>query len=68
MFFKKKIKEELSGHQLAVATIYLEKAISRLEVDLSVCQLSDSSFDNWAIIHDITCLKETIKYLERRIL
>ena len=64
MFFKKKIKEELTGHQLSIARVYLEKAISVLEVDSSVYPSSDTNFGNWTIIHDIDCLKATIKYLK----
>ena len=64
MFFNKKKKEELSGHQLAIAKMYLTKAIGNLEVDLSVYPSSDTNFGNWTIIHDIDCLKATIKYLE----
>ena len=64
MFFKKKIKEELTSHQLAIAKIYLEKAIKMLEVDLSVYPSSDIDFGNWTIIHEIDCLKTTIKYLK----
>ena len=60
MFFKKKIKKELTGHQLSIATMYLSRVINSLEIGLSVSQCSD----DWAIINDIDCLKATIKYLE----
>jgi hypothetical protein len=64
MFFKKKIKKELTEHQLSIATMYLSRVINDLEIELSVCDSINTGFDNWAVIHDIVCLKETIKYLE----
>ena len=64
MFFKKKKKEELRGHQSSIATMYLSRVINDLEIELSVCESSNTGSDNWAIIHDIVCLKETIKYLK----
>ena len=65
MFLKKKKKEEISGHSLSIAIMYLTKAIEGLETELSIYPSSDSNFGNWAIIHDIDCLKSVIKYLKQ---
>jgi len=69
LYFKRnnainKKKEKLSGHQISIATMYITKVINALEIDSNVSQTNDSNFDNWAITHDIDCLKATIKYLE----
>ena len=64
MFFKKRKKEEISSHSLAIAKMYLTKTIKGLETELSVYPSSDKDFGNWAIISDIDSLKATIKYLK----
>lgn len=60
MFFKK--KKQLSGHETAIATMYLTKTIKMLEDEVSKYPLIQRG--NWTIIHDIECLKAAIKYLE----
>ena len=57
MFFKK--KKKLTSHQRAIAIVYLSVKIHQLEDSL----LDRKDEDNWAIQHDINCLKLTIEYL-----
>lgn len=57
MFFKK--KKVLTNHQRAIAIVYLSARIHQLEDSL----LDRKDEDNWAIKHDIDCLKSTIEYL-----
>lgn len=60
MFFKK--RKDLSNHEIAIAIMYLTKTIKTLEDEVS--KYNSILKGNWTIIHDIKCLKATIKYLE----
>lgn len=62
-FFKSKKKTELTGHEKAIAIMYLGKSEYKLQDELDSGR-RDNADSIWTANHDIQCIQKAIKVLE----